>query len=147
MSVEHEGTPQTDAGRATMATDAPLGLWPLSDAMQDPEPEAVMRLDDGERGAVLVSVGEVGLLSAPGGAGKSYLSLAWARAAAGAERGGPWGVSCGFRLRPGPVWIVSYEDVPARIGARARAILQSDDAGAAGERVQLVLEPDALFLE
>lgn len=85
-----------------------------ANAMQMPEPQTVIRLDDGDdHSAVVCAVGEPMVLAAPGGTGKSFVTLAMALAAAGG-----WEEVCGLWMRPGPTVLVSYEDSPPRIGFR-----------------------------
>ncbi len=69
---------------------------------------------------VVVSAGEVCLLSSAGGIGKSCLSLALAHAACTAQSGKDFGSACGLRIAPGRVGVVSYEDAPERIAARLK---------------------------
>ena len=73
----------------------------------------------------VVSVGEVGLLSGPGDSGKSYLTLQWGVSAARAGDGG-YGVAAGFRVRGGPVVLVSFEDNTARLAHKVSAIAGGD---------------------
>ena len=85
------------------------------------------------------SVGEPALLSAPGGAGKSYLALAVASAAVtgeppageGAELALEPAGACGLGVRPGPVVVCSFEDRPIRTWYRLRSILKRDGGRAA----------------
>ena len=91
------------------------------------------------------SVGEPALLSAPGGAGKSYLALAVAAAAVTGEPPGNEGheqlepaIACGLGVRPGPVVICSYEDRPVRTWHRLRSILSRGD----GHRTADDFKPD-----
>ena len=67
----------------------------------------------------VLSVGEVAILAAAGGLGKSTLVLELASAAvAAAELGAPSMAVCGLAVAAGPVVVVSYEDAPARIAHR-----------------------------
>lgn len=90
-------------------------------------------------GAAVVSVGEPGILAAPGGSGKSWVALGVALAAVS---GTP--AACGLHVRPGPVLMVSYEDAPARIGGRLRALRRHADDPALS-RLLLVADPEALW--
>ena len=74
-----------------------------------------------ERADAVLSVGECAILAAPGGTGKSYLTLTIAAAAAASR--GKYGSASGLRVRSGPVVLVSYEDSPVRLYARLRAIV------------------------
>ena len=77
----------------------------------------------------VLRVGEVCLLSARGGSGKSYLSLGLAAAAAKAWQSNQrFGETCGLAIRSGPTVIVSLEDGPETIYHRLIAI-----AGEVGE--------------
>lgn len=88
-----------------------------------PEPEPVLWRMDPEAGAdapirdVLLAQGEVAVVSGPGGAGKSFVTLQLALAAAGGDP-----EALGFGVRPGPVLLVTYEDSPVRIARRLRAM-------------------------
>ena len=105
---------------------API-LRPVTTWRDAPEPPPVLWRDqDGHEGApahALISVGETGILAAPGGSGKSYITLALARAAATAHATkAAYGAACGLRVRTGPVVLISYEDSPVRVAARLRAM-------------------------
>ena len=95
----------------------------LADCSTDPEPVPVLR-QAGDRFGAVLSVGEVAVLSGNGKVGKSTLSLQWAMAAAGCP-GGNWQEVLGLEVRPGPVVLVSYEDVPRRVFDRARLLSDS----------------------
>ena len=103
---------------------------------------------DGSRPGVVLSVGEIAILSAPGGSGKSYITLAIARAAAragkgeaaGEAHGAPFGEACGLGVRGGPVAIVSYEDSPVRMAVRLKRL------GGAPDTIYCIPEPEPLFL-
>ncbi len=124
---------------------------PLVRSLHEPEPEPVVwRADNGDRWP-LVSVGEPGILSGPGGTGKSYLALALALAAtteaAEAARKrlrqklAPPGQALGFHVRPGPVLLVAYEDSPSRLAGRARRT----GGGYIPENLHILRDPDPLF--
>ena len=115
--------------REHFAAPEPKALAPLP--FGEPEPAPVLWHATGERAAAVLSVGEVAVLSAPGGTGKSTLTLQVALAAAKAMTGrrrhwAAYGEACGLRVRPGPVVFVSYEDSPVRMAARARSIAGRD---------------------
>ena len=109
-------------------------LRPAVDYASMPQPAPVLWRDPGsynphvqEHCDAVLSIGEVALLSAAGGLGKSTATLEIASAAAAAaDLGLPFGASCGLRVTPGPVVLVSYEDAPARIAARLRWAADSD---------------------
>ena len=89
-----------------------------SECVSLPVPERVLWLAAANQ-PVVVSVGEPAIFAAPGGSGKSYAALALMLAASGGQ-----GTALGFGIRPGTALCVSYEDSPARIGARLNAMLE-----------------------
>lgn len=94
---------------------APLPSFRLLSEWQDaPLPLPMIWHDPGGNRAPwpLVSIGEPGIISAPGGSGKSYLALAIARAAV------TDGNALGLHVREAGVLIVSYEDSPHRLAYR-----------------------------
>ena len=113
-----------------------------------PLPEPVIWRDsiqDRRSRDVLLSDGEVAILAAPGGLGKSTLMLALAYSATDEppnfdrdDRG-----VCGFRIRRGPVVIVSYEDAPARMAHRLR--WYADDGSAAWNSIYFIERPRPLW--
>ena len=115
------------------AAPAPL-LRHAIDFAGVPQPAPVLWRDHGslvahdpERCDAVLSIGEVAILSAAGGLGKSTATLEIATAAAAAaDLGLPFGAACGLRAVPGPVVLVSYEDAPARIAARLRWSADAD---------------------
>lgn len=109
----------------TFEAGEPPTLRPVAEWHGQPEPAPVLWHDVPGADAwappdAVLSAGEVAILSAPGGSGKSYLTLALARAAAVAADNERLhhGAACGLRVRPGPVVLVSYEDSPVRIAGR-----------------------------
>ena len=102
-------------------------LRPISDWADEPEPVPVIWRDDPDlsdsepvRDSVLAE-GEVCILSGAGGLGKSLISLELANAAGvAAEEKQPYGRALAFRMRPGAVALISYEDKPVRVAARLR---------------------------
>ena len=113
--------------RKLSAAAAPVPLLhPAVDFADVPQPAPVLWRDHGspdthdpQRCDAVLSIGEVALLSAAGGLGKSTATLEIASAAAAAaDLGLPFGAACGLRAAPGPVVLVSYEDAPTRIVAR-----------------------------
>lgn len=78
----------------------------------------------------------------PEGTGKSYLTLAIAAAASSAhDSGEAYGASCGLRIRPGPVVLISYEDTDQRIKYRLRTMGKLNDS----RHVYILREPDPLY--
>ena len=116
---------------------------PISEWRGSPEPTPVLWRDGSAPcfDESVLSIGEVALLSAAGGSGKSYLSLALAKAAA--EATGDSGKSLGLCVRAGPVVLVSYEDSPVRIAARLAKMGAGD---AVYEKVHVLPEPAPLFI-
>lgn len=53
-----------------------------------------------------------------------------------------WRAACGVAVRPGPVVLVSYEDQPARIASRLRAM---DVSNGVLKRLYIVVDPDPLW--
>ena len=96
----------------------------LADAWDAPPPKPVLWRDPGpgakDYGEALIGAGEVGILSGPGGAGKSTIAIALARAARPEDCPDGFGAACGLRIRSGPVAILSYEDSAPRLAGRAK---------------------------
>ena len=105
--------------RAALIETAPESkrLEPLP--FGEPEPEPVLWRDDPDAryADAVLSEDEVAILSAPGGTGKSTLTLQVALGAAMAPADG-YGKACGLRVRPRSVVLVSYEDSGVRMAAR-----------------------------
>ena len=78
----------------------------------------------------LLAVGDVAVLSGPGMAGKSTLTLALAWAA-GRQR--EFGEACGLRVKCGRVAILSYEDAPERLAQRMAWYTHDLEPGANSE--------------
>ena len=147
-----------DTAEAIAALDAvadamdPPKLHPLSTYADAPVPAAVLWRDtgrhdpEGYQDAVL-SIGEVALLSAAGGIGKSMTVLELAAAAAGAHvKAQSVGNACGLRVMAGPVALVSYEDSPARLADRLRAMVPDPRAHVAiAVHLHVAPEPAALW--
>ena len=83
----------------------------------------------------LVAVGDVGVLSGPGGAGKSTVTVALARAA-WPDTGEDCGSACGLRIRTGPVMLVSLE------GGRARLVRRLLNYGERGHWTHVEISTD-----
>ena len=136
-----------ESAEATYRPPAFELLKTAHDVFNLPQPAPVLWRDpdpgtdsSGDVDAVL-SVGEVAILASAGGLGKSCLTLALAvEAAIAAEAGREYGAACGLRVKAGAVVAVSYEDSPARIGARLRWF-----ASTPPERFYLWANPDPLF--
>ena len=118
--------------REALAPDGPV-ISPLRDWLNHDLPRPILWRDDdrdddtdaSRRDAVL-SCGEVAVLSAEGGLGKSTLTLELAVAAARAEvNKSSTAAACGLRVQAGPVVLVSYEDSPVRIVSRVKWMTDS----------------------
>ena len=142
-----------EAERIVRAHFAPapsvLDAAPLAAAQGQPIPEPIIqRAHCGTRVDAVVSVGEPGLLTGAGSSGKSFLSLALARAAAVAHADGNSSRKvCGLEVAAGPSLIVSYEYGRRRGWHRMKAV---DDAAkphpAAFNGVHLVDAPGPLYV-
>ena len=120
------------------APDLPVAR-PITHWQNDPAPAAVLWRDLGEEKPsgnsdeakdAICSAGEPCILAAPGGSGKSYLTLALAATAVGAASAeAAFGTACGLRIRPGPVVLLSYEDRPRRTWHRFRHVAGADNCG------------------
>ena len=105
-------------------------LRPASTWKGQPPPEPILwrdygHDDDNDNLSPVLSVGEVCLLSAAGGLGKSTVTVALAAAAAAATAEDvKYGAACGLRVRCGPVVLLSYEDSPARVNDPAAVVRQ-----------------------
>ena len=104
----------------------PLNEWQFTDIeVPDPigtriveglPPTPVIWFDNRSYGVdenPLVSVGEPGVLTGPGGSGKSLFALGLACACATGKDS-----ALGFNIRPGKVILISYEDSPTRLAER-----------------------------
>ena len=113
------------------APDLPVAR-PITHWQNEPAPAAVLWRDLGEDKPsgnsdeakdAICSAGEPCILAAPGGCGKSYLTLTLAATAvAAASAKATFGTACGLRIRPGPVVLLSYEDRPRRAWHRFRHV-------------------------
>lgn len=129
--------------RAALEPD-PASIVTAAAALELKAPEPVVWADaPAPDNAAVASVGEVGVLAAPGGSGKSYLALHLALEAVG---GYSPARACGLAVRPGPVLMASFEDSPARVGVRLRALRARDDALADANLAALALVDDPLPL-
>ena len=130
--------------RAALAPD-PAPIVTAADALLLPAPDRVVWADAlPPEDAAVCSVGEVAVLSASGGSGKSYLAL---HLALEAVAGRSPARACGLTVRPGPILMASYEDSPARMGARVRMLQGRPDAPDAPDLTALALvdDPSALW--
>ena len=148
-----------DQAEATDTLDAladaldPPKLRPLSAYADAPVPAPVLWRDpaaaepETAHPDAVLSIGEVALLSAAGGIGKSMTVLALAVAAAHAHvKGQAAGAACGLCVMAGPVALVSYEDSPARLADRLRFMVPDPAAHVAiGVHLQVAPDPAALW--
>lgn len=101
-------------------------IQPLQAFIEEPKPETILWRDTEDDSQnrwqydPILAVGEVAVLAAPGGTGKSYLSLAVAVAAAAAAWPNGHGKACGLCAKAGPVVVVSYEDSAVRMAYRVK---------------------------
>ena len=138
-----------ESAEATYRPPAFKLLTPARDVFNLPQPAPVLWRDpeptepDTEASEVdaVLSVGEVAILASAGGLGKSCLTLALAvEAATAKEAGREYGNACGLRVKAGGAVLVSYEDSPARIGARLHWFTKTPP-----ERLHLWETPEPLF--
>ena len=118
------------------APDLPVAR-PITHWQNEPAPAAVLWRDLGEANPsgksdetkdAICSAGEPCILAAPGGSGKSYLTLALAATAVAAgSTEAAFGTACGLRIRPGPIVLLSYEDRPRRTWHRFRYVAGADN--------------------
>ena len=131
--------------RATHDPASVVGLKPVSKFAGD-LPPPVLWMDARRGGGTILRVGDVALLSGAGGAGKSFVSLALAVAAA---RGGDekHGEACGLHVRKGPAVVLSYEDDPSTVAWRCGLIASCTAASETTlENVLIVPDPDPLMV-
>lgn len=131
---------QGQAERALRAVKPPR-IIPISEAPSG-LPAPVLWADWDSHLDPVLSEGEICLLSAAGGTGKSYLTLALAAAASEAfTKSNSYGAACGLRVRPGPVVLISYEDSDQRMRYR----LQMMDKLDVSDHIYILKEPDPLY--
>ena len=131
---------QAQAKRALNAVKPPR-IMPISEAPSG-LPAPVLWADWDTHLDPMLSEGEICLLSAAGGTGKSYLTLALAAAASEAfTEGNSYGAACGLRVRPGPVVLISYEDSDQRMKYRLQTMGKLD----VSEHIYILKEPDPLY--
>ena len=131
------------------ASKSPPILRPAGDFTSAKLPAPILWRDPGaleahdhDRCDVVLSIGEVALLSAAGGLGKSYITLAVANAAAEAlAASNDYGAACGLRVKAGPVVLVSFEDSAVRIAHR----LQLMTAGNVPADIHVAPDPAPLW--
>lgn len=82
------------------------------------------------------------VVAAEVGAAVEYAVEAEAEAQTATSLRAPWQTSCGLAVRPGPVLLVSYEDRPARIAARLRAMEVTERAL---KRLHIAIDPEPLW--
>lgn len=127
--------------------DAGTLLHPLSKWQHEQEPPPVIwqqepEADPSQKCNAVLSVGEVGVLSGPGGMGKSTLVLDVASAAVQAPPERP-GTACGLCVRGGPVVLVNYEDAPVRMVGRVKRM--TDEKPGILDKLYVLDNPAPLF--
>ena len=135
MRALEAGDRDADAAGAP-ANDLPVAR-PITHWRNSPAPTTVLWRDIGEVAPsgtadevkdAICSSGEQCIIAAPGGSGKSYLTLGLAATAVGAAScDAAFGTACGLWVRPGPVVLLSYEDRPRRTWHRFRHVASSDN--------------------
>ena len=131
---------QGQAQRALRAVKPPR-IIPISEAPSG-LPAPVLWADWDAHLDPILSEGEICLLSAAGGTGKSYLTLALAAAASEAfSSDKSYGAACGLRVRPGPVILISYEDSDQRMRYRLQTMGKLD----VSDHIYILKEPDPLY--
>ena len=156
--------PEGDAERILREAER-LPLPVLAEFRDVPIPDPILwrdpGADDGAFPDAVLSAGEVAILAAEGGTGKSTLTLALALAAANAAQDGAnsgaaggqrvresavSGAACGLRVRPGGAVIVGYEDSPARMAHRLGWIADAEDCSFPRRLLRIAQDPDPLFV-
>ena len=142
--VIRDGVREADAAAEAEAAEAghvePAPIVTAAEALSRAAPDRVVWADaPPPDDAAVCSVGEVAVLGAPGGSGKSYLAL---HLALEAVTGRSPARACGLTVRPGPILMASYEDSPARMGARVRMLQGRDDAPDAPDLAALAFVDD-----
>ncbi|MDE2943789.1 MAG: AAA family ATPase [Gemmatimonadota bacterium] len=124
--------------RARVPASRKLGVRWVDEICDTEPPERVLWRDalEGDVGASVLAVGEVGILSGPGKSGKG--TIAAALAAVGATGGG---AVCGLRIGPRVPTLLSYEDPAYRVRERVWWHAQGKDA----PEVAIVADPPPLF--
>ena len=118
-------------------------IRPLSDWIHAKDPDPVIWRHAGNERWPLASVGEPAILSAPGGSGKSYLTLSVAIAATRAHAAEESDADAlGFGVKPGPVILAAYEDSPERLAGRVKRVTGDDSIPA---HLHILADPDPLF--
>lgn len=152
-ALEQAGKAESvEAARELLAPPPPPALAPLARFRNDPIPAPVLWRDpdpdaEGSRHPdAVLSVGEVAILAAEGGTGKSTAALALALAGAdAAERGRDYGAACGLRVRPGGAAVVAYEDSPARQAHRIGYLAEAARVREVPDSVRIWADPSPLF--
>jgi hypothetical protein len=84
----------------------------------------------------------VATVSAEVAAAAEYAIEAGGEAEAATRTRAPWETACGLAVRPGPVLLMSYEDRPARIAARLRAMEVTERVL---KRLYIAIDPEPLW--
>ena len=128
---------------------------PIAEWQGKPEPAPVVWRDPGPDADPLapadtiVSVGEPGVISGPGGLGKSTITRQLALAASAAHESKPeepYGSAVGLRMRAGPVLLVGYEEGMARVAAKLVEVRNAPRCEPLTRGIEVLSEPEPLFV-
>ena len=128
---------------------------PIAEWLGEPEPAPVVWRDPGPDADPLapadtiVSVGEPGVISGPGGLGKSTITRQLALVASVAhesESKEPYGSAVGLRIRAGPVLLVGYEEGMARVAAKLVQVRNAPRSEPLTKGIEALPDPEPLFL-
>lgn len=128
---------------------------PIAEWQGKPEPAPVVWRDPGPDADPLapadtiVSVGEPGVISGPGGLGKSTITRQLALAASAAHESKseePYGSAVGLRMRAGPVLLVGYEEGMARVAAKLVEVRNAPRSEPLTRGIEVLSEPEPLFV-
>lgn len=133
-----------EKARAVHDPASVVGLKPVSKCRGGLPPRVLWM--DARFGGIVLREGETAVLSGAGGAGKSFVTLALAVAAARPEDE-EYGTACGFHVRKGPVVVLSYEDDPRTVAWRCGLIVSTmARPDAPPDRVFVIDDPDPLMV-
>lgn len=135
-------------GEGLRKPDQGIQYEKLADWINAPIPELIIGLPRANINSKAepwpwISRTEPGILSAAGGSGKSYVALGFALAMVNGDK------RCyGLQIKPGNVLMVSYEDSAARLGNRARGMIEVSGGTPLKKRpheIEFIRDPGALL--